>query len=64
MVCPHGAVKTIMSQEKAFKCTLQCGVKKEPACVLACDRGALTFEEVPMQNKKRRRAKIKELPRK
>ena len=24
MVCPHGAMKTIMIQEKAFKCTLLC----------------------------------------
>lgn len=64
MVCPHGAMKTIMSQEKAFKCTLQCGVKKEPACALACDRGALFFEDCGLHNKRKRREKIKELPRK
>ena len=33
MVCPHGAMKTLMSQEKAFKCTLMCGTKSSPpAC--------------------------------
>ena len=64
MVCPHGAMKTIMSQEKAFKCTLMCGTKTQPTCVLSCDRGALFFEEVSQHNKKIRRAKLKELPRK
>jgi carbon-monoxide dehydrogenase iron sulfur subunit len=64
MVCPHGAMKTIMSQEKAFKCTLMCGTKTQPTCVLACDRGALFFEEVSAHNKTIRRAKLKELPRK
>ena len=64
MVCPHGAMKTIMSREKAFKCTLMCGKLETPTCVYACDRGALFFEDLRMHNNGIRRKKIKELPKK
>ncbi len=59
MVCPHGAMKTVMSQEKAFKCTLMCGKEEIPTCVFACDRGALFFEEVRANNSKKRREKLR-----
>lgn len=64
MVCPHGAMKTIMSQEKAFKCTLMCGKEEMPTCVFACDRGALFFDDVRAQNKQKRRAKLRGYPQK
>jgi len=64
MVCAHGAIKTIMSQEKAYKCVLQCGDMEVPACVSACDRGGLCFEDINTRNKRIRRERIKELPRK
>lgn len=64
MVCPHGSMKTVMSKEKAFKCTLMCGKTELPTCVFACDRGALYFEELRAHNNKIRRNKIKELPHK
>jgi carbon-monoxide dehydrogenase iron sulfur subunit len=64
MVCPHGAIKTVMSQEKAFKCTMLCGKQEIPTCVFACDRGALFFEDMREHNNQTRRARLKEMPRK
>ena len=64
MVCPHGAMKTIMSQEKAFKCTLMCGKEEMPTCVFACDRGALFFDDLRAQNNQKRRAKLRRYPKK
>ena len=64
MVCPHGAMKTIMSQEKAFKCTLMCGKEEMPTCVFACDRGALFFDDLRTQNNQKRRAKLRGYPKK
>ncbi|MCP4714289.1 MAG: hypothetical protein GY868_04155 [Deltaproteobacteria bacterium] len=63
MVCPHGGMKTIMSQEKAYKCTLLCGKLETPTCVFACDRKALFFDELKESNSQKRRAKLKEYPR-
>jgi Fe-S-cluster-containing hydrogenase component 2 len=31
--------------KKALKCTLSCGKGSLPACIIACDRGALVFQE-------------------
>jgi len=45
MVCPHAALITTVSLKKAFKCNLSCGSGELPACVIACDRGALLLEE-------------------
>jgi len=59
MVCPHGAIKTIM--EKAFKCTLICGESEDPPCVTVCDRNALFFDDFIETAKRRRRKKIKGL---
>ena len=61
MVCPHGAIKTVMSLEKAFKCTLICGEKDNPPCVAVCDREALFFDDFSTTVKKRRNRKIKEI---
>jgi len=62
MVCPHAAMKTIMSQEKAFKCTLMCGKMETPSCVNACDRGALFFEDLRAHNSRMRKARMERLP--
>ena len=64
MVCPNGAMKTIMSLEKAFKCTLMCGEKQIPTCVASCDRNALIFDDLRAHNNAVRRKKIKEIPHK
>jgi len=64
MVCPHGAIKTVMGLEKAFKCTLICGGGDAPACVVACDRGALQFDDFSTTVKKRRARKIQGILRK
>ncbi len=61
MVCPHGAIKTVMSLEKAFKCTLICGEKDNPPCVAVCDREALFFDDFNTTVKKRRNRKIRGL---
>jgi Fe-S-cluster-containing hydrogenase component 2 len=61
MVCPHGAIKTVMSLEKAFKCTLICGEKDNPPCVAVCDREALFFDDFSTTVKKRRNRKIRGL---
>ncbi len=59
MVCPHGAIKTVMSMEKAFKCTLVCGMEDDPPCVTSCTRGALFFDDFISTIKRRRNRKIK-----
>jgi Fe-S-cluster-containing hydrogenase component 2 len=64
MVCPHGAIKTVMGLEKAFKCTLVCGGKDNPPCVASCDREALYFGDFVKTVKKRRDRKIKGILRK
>ncbi len=61
MVCPHGAIKTVMSMEKAFKCTLVCGEEDDPPCVTSCTRDALFFDDFVNTVKKRRNRKIKGL---
>jgi Fe-S-cluster-containing dehydrogenase component len=57
-------MKTIMSLEKAFKCTLMCGEKQIPTCVVSCDRDALVFEDLRAHKNAIRRKKIKEIPHK
>ena len=61
MVCPHGAIKTVMSMEKAFKCTLICGEGEDPPCVSVCDKGALFFDDFVNTVKRRRNRKIRGL---
>jgi len=61
MVCPHGAIKTVMSMEKAYKCSLVCGKNGDPACATACSREALYFDDFSATVKKRRNRKIRGL---
>jgi len=62
MVCPHAAVVPTVLMKKALKCTLSCGEGGLPACVFACDRGALVVEEdMSTMLKRARRNRFKEM---
>jgi len=62
MVCPHAAVVPTVSMKKALKCTLSCNKGGLPACVIACDRGALMLEDdLTKMIKTARRNRFKEL---
>ena len=62
MVCPHAAIVATVPMKKALKCTLSCGKGGLPACVIACDRGALVLEEdVNKMVKNNRRNRFREI---
>ena len=62
MVCPHAAVVPTVSMKKALKCTLSCGQGSLPACIFACDRGALVVaEDGQKMVKQMRRNRFKEI---
>lgn len=62
MVCPYAAIIPTVSMKKALKCTVSCGEEGLPACITACDRGALVLEEdVYMMVKKTRRERFDEI---